>query len=254
MGIVAKPIGYLLALIYKLVGNYGISLIILTVIVKLALYPLYAKQIRSTADMSDMSEKAKEIQNRYANDKEKMNEEMQKLYAETGFNPMSGCLPMLIQFPIIMGLFALLRNPMKYMPSDPALMFANHESFLWIKDLAQPDLIILPIAAGLATFFAFSMNSAMTMQQPGANPGQQKAMNAIMKYFFPLSILWLARSYPAGLAIYWAGGQFMQIFFNLRMNKVRKQMQEEQEQKKLVERAEKELARKKRARMKGSYQ
>ena len=253
MGIIAKPIGYLLALIYKLVGNYGISLIILTVIVKLVLYPLYAKQIKSTANMSDMSEKAKEIQNRYANDKEKMNEEMQKLYAETGFNPMSGCLPMLIQFPIIMGLFALLRNPMKYMPDDPTLMFANHESFLWIKDLAQPDLWILPIAAGLATFFAFSMNSAMNMTQPGANPGQQKAMNAIMKYFFPLSILWLARSYPAGLAIYWAGGQFMQIFFNIRINKIKDQMNAEKEKKKLVERAEKELARKKRARMKGSY-
>ena len=253
MGFVAKPIGYLLALIYRLVGNYGISLIILTVIVKLVLYPLYAKQIKSTANMSDMSEKSKEIQRRYANDKEKMNEEMQKLYAESGFNPMSGCLPMLIQFPIIMGLFALLRNPMKYMPDDPILMFANHESFLWIKDLAQPDLWILPIAAGLATFFAFSMNSAMTMQQPGANPGQQKAMNAIMKYFFPLSILWLARSYPAGLAIYWAGGQFMQIFFNLRINKIKDQMNAEREKKKLVERAEKELARKKRARMKGSY-
>ncbi len=252
MGFIAKPIGYLLQLIYKLVGNYGISLIILTVIVKLVLYPLYAKQIKSTADMSDMSEKAKEIQNRYANDREKMNEEMQKLYAETGFNPMSGCLPMLIQFPIIMGLFALLRNPMKYMPTE-TMMFANHESFLWIKDLAQPDLIILPIAAGLATFFAFSMNSAMTMQQPGANPGQQKAMNAIMKYFFPLSILWLARSYPAGLAIYWAGGQFMQIFFNLRINKIRDDMRAEKEKKKLTERAEKELARKKRARMKGSY-
>ena len=253
MGIIAKPIGYLLALIYKLVGNYGISLIILTVIVKLILYPLYAKQIKSTANMSDMSEKAKEIQRRYANDKEKQNEEMQKLYAESGFNPMSGCLPMLIQFPIIMGLFALLRNPMKYMPADPALMFANHESFLWIKDLAQPDLWILPIAAGLATFFAFSMNSAMTMQQPGQNAGQQKAMNAIMKYFFPLSILWLARSYPAGLAIYWAGGQFMQIFFNLRINKIREEMKVEKEKKKLLERAEKELARKKRARMKGSY-
>ena len=228
MGFIAKPIGYLLQLIYKLVGNYGISLIILTVIVKLVLYPLYAKQIKSTADMSDMSEKAKEIQNRYANDREKMNEEMQKLYAETGF------------------------NPMKYMPTE-TMMFANHESFLWIKDLAQPDLIILPIAAGLATFFAFSMNSAMTMQQPGANPGQQKAMNAIMKYFFPLSILWLARSYPAGLAIYWAGGQFMQIFFNLRINKIRDDMRAEKEKKKLTERAEKELARKKRARMKGSY-
>ena len=253
MGLIAKPIGYLLAFIYRLVGNYGISLIILTVIVKLVLYPLYAKQIKSTANMSDMSEKSKEIQKIYANDREKMNEEMQKLYAESGFNPMSGCLPMLIQFPIIMGLFALLRNPMKYMPNDPTLMFANHEEFLWIKDLAQPDLWILPIAAGLATFFAFSMNSAMQMQQPGANPGQQKAMNAIMKYFFPLSITWLARSYPAGLAIYWAGGQFMQIFFNLRINKIKDQMNAEKEKKKLVERAEKELARKKRARMKGSY-
>ena len=253
MGIIAKPIGYLLMLIYRLVGNYGISLIILTFIVKLALYPMYAKQIKSSADMAEMSEKTQEIQRRYANDKEKQNEEMQKLYAEVGFNPMSGCLPMLIQFPIIMGLFALLRNPMKYMPDDPTLMFANHESFLWIKDLAQPDLWILPIAAGLATFFAFSMNSAMNMQQPGANPGQQKAMNAIMKYFFPLSILWLARSYPAGLAIYWAGGQFMQIFFNLRINKIKDQMNAEKEKKKLVEKAEKELARKKRARMKGSY-
>jgi YidC/Oxa1 family membrane protein insertase len=178
---------------------------------------------------------------------------MQKLYAESGFNPASGCLPMLIQFPIIMGLFALLRNPMKYM-SDPIMMFANHESFLWIKDLAQPDLWILPILAGLATFFAFSMNNAMMPQQPGANAGQQKAMNAIMKYFFPLSILWLARSYPAGLAIYWAGGQFMQIFFNIRINKIREDMNKEKEQKKLVARAEKELARKKRARMKGSYQ
>jgi YidC/Oxa1 family membrane protein insertase len=253
MGIIAKPIGYLLQLIYKLVGNYGISLIILTVIVKTAMYPLYAKQIKSTANMSEMSEKAKEIQNRYANDKEKMNEEMQKLYAEMGFNPMSGCLPMLIQFPIIMGLFALLRNPMKYMPAGSMMIFANHESFLWIKDLAQPDPLILPIAAGIATYFAFSMNSAMT-QTPGASQGQNKAMNAIMKYFFPLSILWLARSYPAGLAIYWAGGQFMQIFFNLRINKIRAEMNKEREHKKLVEKAEKEIARKKRARMKGSYQ
>jgi YidC/Oxa1 family membrane protein insertase len=140
---------------------------------------------------------------------------------------------------------------MKYMPPGNLMIFANHESFLWIKDLAQPDMWILPIAAGLATYFAFSMNSAMTTQ-PGASAGQNKAMNAIMKYFFPVSILWLARSYPAGLAIYWAGGQFMQIFFNLRINKVREQMKAEKEQKKLAERAEKELARKKRARMKGN--
>ena len=255
MGIIAKPIGYLLMWIYRLVGNYGISLIILTFIVKLVLYPLYAKQIKSSADMAEMSEKTQEIQRRYANDREKQNEEMQKLYAEVGFNPMSGCLPMVIQFPIIMGLFALLRNPMKYMPAGSEMIFANHESFLWIKDLAQPDPWILPIAAGVATYFAFALNSAMTnMAQPGASAGQNKAMNAIMKYFFPVSILWLARSYPAGLAIYWAGGQFMQIFFNIRINKMRDKMAQEKEQKKLVERAEKELIRKKRARMKGYVQ
>ena len=252
MGIIAKPIGYLLMWIYQLVGNYGIALIILTVIVKLVLYPLYAKQIKSTANMSEMSEKSQEIQRRYANDREKQNEEMQKLYSESGFNPLSGCLPMLIQFPIIMGLFTLLRNPMKYMPSSSDMMFANHESFLWIPDLAQPDPWILPIMAGVATFFAFSMNQAMT-QQPGASAQQTKAMNLIMKYFFPLSILWLARSYPAGLAIYWAGGQFMQIFFNIRINKIKEKMNQEREQKKIAERAEKELARKKRVRMKGSY-
>ena len=79
MGIIAKPIGYLLMLIYKLVGNYGIALIILTVIVKCVLYPLYAKQIKSTANMSEISEKAQEIQRRYANNREKQNEEIQML-------------------------------------------------------------------------------------------------------------------------------------------------------------------------------
>lgn len=249
MGIIATPIGYLLSFIYKLLGNYGVSLILLTVIVKVALYPMYVKQIKSTASLGEMSERTKEIQQRYADDRVKMNEEMQKVYAEAGFNPMSGCLPMLIQFPIIMGLFTLLRNPIKYMPAGSEMIFANHESFLWIKDLAQPDIWILPLAAGISTFFAFSMNEAM-MQQPG---GQNKAMNMIMKYFFPVSILWLARSYPAGLAIYWAGGQFMQIFFNLRVNKIKEKMKEESDRKKLIEKAEKEIARKRRARMKGNY-
>ena len=251
MGIIAKPVGYLLQWIYQLVGNYGIALIILTFVVKLVLYPMYAKQIKSTASMQDISEKTQEIQRKYANDKERMNEEIQKLYSETGFNPMSGCLPMVIQFPIIMGLFALLRNPMKYMPAGNTMIFANHESFLWIKDLSQPDMWVLPILAGVATFFAFSMNNAM-MAQPGGSAGQTKAMNAMMKYVFPLSILWLARSYPAGLAIYWAGGQVMQIFFNIRINKMRAKMNAEREDKKRVERAEKEIQRKRRARMKGS--
>lgn len=244
MGIIAKPLGVLLMWIYSLIGNYGISLIVLTVLVKCCLYPLYIKQVKSTAGMQDISEKSQEIQRKYADDKMKQQEALQALYKEENFNPMAGCLPMLIQFPIIMGLFTLLRNPMQYMPDG---LFAAHESFLWINDLAQPDSWILPITAAVATFFSFSMTQNIT----GADMGQAKSMNMIMKYFFPLSILWLARSYPAGLALYWACGQFLQIFFNIHMNSVRRKMKEEQEHKKLVQRAEKELIKKKRARMKG---
>jgi len=247
MGIIAKPLALLLTFIYKLVGNYGISLIILTAIVKLCLYPLYLKQIKSTAAMSDLQPKIQEIQQKYANDQEKMNEELQKLYSESGFNPMGGCLPMLIQMPIIMGLFALLRNPMNYM-TDETMLFAIHEPFLWIKDLAQPDLWILPIAAALATYFSFSMTQNLTGQDMA---GQTKSMNMVMKYFFPVSILVLARAYPAGLAIYWAGGQFIQIFLNMHMNKVRTEMRIEKELREERKQEEKDLVKKKRARMKG---
>ena len=249
MGFIAVPLGYLLTFIYKLVGNYGISLIILTVLVKLLLYPLYFKQIKSTASMSSLQPKMKAIQEKYKNDKEKMNEEMAKITKDENFNPMGGCLPMLIQLPIIWGLFTLLRNPIKYI-ADENMIFAVHQSFLWIKDLGQPDLWILPIAAAVSTYISFAMTQQLTGQNEMMG-GQGKSMNMMMKYFFPLSILWLARAYPAGLAIYWAGGQFIQIFFNIRMNKFRAKLKEEQELEEKRRRAEKQLEKMKKARMKG---
>ena len=222
MGIIAKPLGWLLSVIYNYIGNYGITLLIVTVIVKFCLYPLYAKQIKSTAAMSSIQPKMMELQKKYANDKETLNQRMSELYKEEGFSPMGGCLPMLIQMPIIMGLFSLLRNPMMYITNDN-MLFAIHEPFLWIKDLSQPDLWILPILAGVTTFISFSL-SQQTMAQ---GPAQSNAMMKIMKYFFPITILWMARSYPSGLAIYWFGSQFIQIFFNIRMNKLRKALREE---------------------------
>ena len=249
MGFIAVPLGYLLTFIYKLVGNYGISLIILTVRVKLLLYPLYFKQIKSTASMSSIQPKIKAIQEKYKNDKEKMNEEMAKITKDENFNPMGGCLPMLIQLPIIWGLFTLLRNPIKYI-ADENMIFAVHQSFLWIKDLGQPDLWILPIAAAVSTYISFAMTQQLTGQNEMMG-GQGKSMNMMMKYFFPLSILWLARAYPAGLAIYWAGGQFIQIFFNIRMNKFRAKLKDEQELEDKRRRAEKQLEKMKKARMKG---
>ena len=181
--------------------------------------------------------------------KEKMNEEMAKITKDENFNPMGGCLPMLIQLPIIWGLFTLLRNPIKYI-ADENMIFAVHQSFLWIKDLGQPDLWILPIAAAVSTYISFAMTQQLTGQNEMMG-GQGKSMNMIMKYFFPLSILWLARAYPAGLAIYWAGGQFIQIFFNIRMNKFRAKLKEEQELEEKRRRAEKQLEKMKKARMKG---
>ena len=225
MGILAKPLGYVLQWIYGLVGSYGIALIILTIIVKLVMYPLYKKQIMSTAGMGDLQAKVKDIQRRYANDRQTANEKIQELYRQENVNPMSGCLPMIIQMIIIMGLFALVRNPINYVASEQ-MVFASHESFLWIKDLAQPDPWILPILAGVATFIATYMS-----QKTGAMPQQQgTAMNMAMRFVFPLLILWLARTYPAGLALYWFISQVIQIFYNLRFGVLRRKMREKREQ------------------------
>lgn len=219
MGIIAKPIGVLLGLIYSLVGNYGFALIIFTVIVRICLYPLYAKQIQSTAKMSEVQPKLMAIQNKYKDDKEKMNEKLMEFYKEENYNPMRGCLPMLVQMPIIFGVFALLRNPMLYM-SNTDMLLAVHESFFWIKDLSQPDLWILPIAAGITTYISYVQ---MQAQQAAVGPQAQQAagMMKIMKYVFPITIVVMGRSFPAGLTIYWFIGTFVQILFNIRLKKIR---------------------------------
>ena len=222
MGILAKPLGFLLSWLYELIGSYGIALIIVTVIVKLCLYPVYAKSIKSTMKMTEVQPKIQEIQQKYAKDRELMNEKMTELYKDEGVSMYGGCLPMVVQMIVIMGLFALLRNPMAYIDSD-SMIFAIHEPFLWIQDLAQPDKWILPIMAAVATFIATLMSQNATA---GANAQQTKMMNSIMKYFFPIMILWMARSYPAGLAIYWFGSQLIQIFYNMRFAKMRKESAE----------------------------
>ncbi len=237
LGIIAKPMGLLLDLLYGFIGNYGLSIIIFTVFVKLCLYPLYIKQTKSTAMMSEMQPKIKAIQNKYANDQEMMNIKMQELYKEEKFNPMGGCLPMLIQMPIIMGLFALLRNPMRYITKD-SMIFAFHEPFLWIKDLSQPDPWILPIIAGVATFIAFTMNRML--QDTGSDAANQSAaMMKMMQYIFPVMILWMARSFPAGLALYWAVSQIIQIGFNIHLQTMRKKIKREKKERQIREKLEK---------------
>ncbi|MEW9121440.1 MAG: YidC/Oxa1 family membrane protein insertase [Thermotaleaceae bacterium] len=202
-----KPLGMLLNFLYGLIGNYGISIIFFTIIVKLILMPLTFQQLKQTKLMADLQPKMKELQNKYKNDKETLNIKTMELYKEHKVNPVGGCLPLLIQMPIIFGLFAVLREPVKYI-TDPSFVQAVNESFLWIPNLSEPDPIILPVLAGITTYF--SMNSASN-----AGAAQNPSMKT-MNMIFPFMILWWGRSFPAGLTLYWvvsnlfqAGQQFV---------------------------------------------
>lgn len=214
LGFLATLISYPLRLIYLLVNNYGLSVILLTLLVRAVMLPLYAKQIKNSAAMSEMQPKIQEIQRKYARDRELMNEKLQEFYSKNKVNPMSGCLPLLIQMPIIMGLFQLLRYPLNYM-TDATMISAVHESFLWIQDLSQPDSWILPLLAGITTYFTYVASSS-TMS------GDQAGMMNAMKYVFPIMIFAWGRTYPAGLALYWGVGNLFTILQTFILNKQRK--------------------------------
>ena len=114
---IARILGKVLYFIYNTIGfhNYGLSLIMFTVLIKCALLPLTVKQIKSTQQMQELQPELERLQKRYKNDKEKLNEETMKLYQEKGVNPAGGCLPMLVQLPIIFSLFYTIRRPLTYM-------------------------------------------------------------------------------------------------------------------------------------------
>lgn len=236
-GFFATIIGYPVQWIYSLIGNYGITIIIVTIIVRLCLIPLYAKQLKNSSKMAELQAQQKEIQTRYANNREKMNEEMNALYQKAGVSPMSGCLPLIIQLPIIWGLFALLRNPLQYMTANN-MIAAVHESFLWITDLCQPDPWVLPIIAALTTY----LTSEISMGASSNNPAN--GMMASMKYFMPIMIFIMGRSFPSGLALYWAIGNVVQIAQSWIMNKKTKQRKAREEaEAEVLKRMKKEGAR-----------
>ena len=205
--IVAIPLGYILKALYGLLGNYALTIIVFTIIIRLIILPLYAAQMRSSQQMAEIQPLVKEIQTKYANDRETMGIKMQELYQEHKVRPAMGCLPLLIQLPIIWGLFGLLRTPLQYLGDDPTMVLAVHESFLWVNDLCQPDPLILPIIAGIATFI--SMKFSMT---PASMEGPTGSTMKIMQYFMPFMIAIMGTTLPAGLTLYWIVSYIFQIF------------------------------------------
>ncbi|SES63223.1 protein translocase subunit yidC [Natronincola peptidivorans] len=207
MNAIAQPLGVLLRIIFDIIGNYGISIIVFTVIVKLVMVPLTMKQTKSMKKMQEIQPKIKALQEKYKNDKEKMNIAVMELYKEYNVSPFGGCLPLLIQFPIIIGLFTVLRTPLDYGFSLEVVQ----TGFLWISNLSEADPWILPIFAGLTTYL-----SSVTMSTAGT---KQDATQSVMKYFMPAMIFWWGRSFPAGLTLYWGVSNLFQVGQQLVINK-----------------------------------
>ena len=114
MWLIVRPMGFIVELIYKLIPNYGVALILFTIIVKLLILPLNLKSQKSMVKQQKLAPQLQELQRKYGNDKEKLNKEMMELYKANDANPASGCLPLLLQFPIIIGLFQVIQRPLSY--------------------------------------------------------------------------------------------------------------------------------------------
>lgn len=203
MGQIANLFGIALKAIYGVIGNYGLSIIVFTIIVKMILMPLTVKQTKSTFAMSEINPKVKEIQAKYKNKPEKQNEEISKLYKESGINPLSGCLPILIQMPILMGLFYVFKDPVTHgVFASKAAMAAANGNFLWIKALSKPDYI-LAVFSGVS---AYLMQKVMTPKDQIEGP--MKMMSWLLA---GMSLYW-GFIFPAALTLYWGVSNIFSVF------------------------------------------
>lgn len=214
----------ILLFIYHLVGNFGIAIILFTILVRLITHPLTVQQLKGAAAMQDLQKDKRwiDIQNKYKNDKEKLAQEQMAFYKELGISPFSSCLPTLIQFPIIIGLYqaviqALASTPMemfrltKYVWGDflnIGALIPLRSHFLWM-DLSQPERLNLsflpfgiPVFAIIVTITTYMQSKMMS---PPPTPGQKDQgamMSSMMNIYMPLLMGWLAWSLASGLALY----------------------------------------------------
>ncbi len=164
--------------------SYGWAVVLLTIIIKVILYPLTVKQVKSMKAMQELSPKMKKIQEKYKDNPQLMQQKIATLYKEAGVNPLAGCLPLLIQMPILMGMYYSLYN---------FHFEEGMEAFFWLPSLSEPDPIyVLPVLSALSTFL-MQKQTATEM-----NP-QMKMMMTIM----PLFIGWISLQFPSGLVLYW---------------------------------------------------
>jgi YidC/Oxa1 family membrane protein insertase len=172
------------------IPSYGIAIILLTVIIKVVLFPLTFKQVKSMKAMQTLQPEMKRIQEKHKKTPEKAQQEIMALYKKEGVNPLAGCLPLIVQLPILFALFRALDN----------FEYTVIPSFLWIPNLSNPDPIILPILVAGTMFMQMYIQQKLT----GSSAAPEQAqMQKMFLYVMPFMLGFFARNFPAGLAVYW---------------------------------------------------
>lgn len=224
-------LGQILGTIYGFVGHYALSIAVFTIFVKVLLYPLNVSQIKSSKEMTAVQPKLKAIQEKYKDNKEQLNIKTMELYKEHNINPIAGCLPLLIQMPIIIALFGTLREPLKYVFNGNKAIadVASSQGFLWISDLSAPDNIgllwsnapgfIASLPGALAIITAILTYFQMTSMYKGQQQNEQMKM---MNNIFPIMILVMSNGLSAGLMVYWVVSTSFQIVQQYVINKTYK--------------------------------
>lgn len=201
-GIFGKPLFLLLHFFYQYIPNWGVAIIILTIIIRIIFFPLNHKSLKAMKKMADLAPEMEKLKKKYGKDPQKLQEEMMKLYAQAGANPLSGCLPILVQIPVFIALYNVLMVTVE-LKGAPFV--------LWIKDLSDKDpYYILPILMGLS----------MVAQQfitPSTDKNQQMIMY-IMAAVFTFMFL----TFPAGLVLYWLTNNILGLAQSFIVNKTMK--------------------------------
>ncbi len=217
-------LNWILQFFYRFIPNYGVAIILLTILVKLILHPISKKGMDSTAKMGALTPKIEEIKQKFPDNPEAQNAAMAKLYKEEGINPMGSCLPMLIQFPIFIALYGLLNTNFDLRGS----MFIPG----WITDLSIPDTIYtLPFSIPLLgpaihllpILYVISMILSMKITQSSSTAASSQAgMMAFMTYGMPILFFFIMYNAPSGLLLYWSTVNIISIGQQLMVNKKKK--------------------------------
>jgi len=201
-GIVGKPLFLLLHFFYSYIPNWGVAIIILTILIRLLFFPLNHKSLKAMKKMADLAPEIEKLKKKYAKDPQKLQEEIMKLYAQAGANPMSGCLPILVQIPVFIALYNVLMVTVE---------LKNAPFMLWIQDLSEKDpYYILPILMGLS----------MVAQQ-WITPSSDKNQKIIM-YIMAGVFTFMFMNFPSGLVLYWLVNNLLGILQSFIINKTMK--------------------------------